>query len=89
MSSTDKKDLDSSSVEKGTGDGKAIDFTTLHSGALPHAYPKADDELHFDERENDGVKRLLNQRHVQMFVLHTLSLSSYSAYHLLVPTGSP
>ena len=87
MSTSDKKELDGSSVEKGTG--KTIDFTSLHSGALPHTYPQADDELHFDERENDGVKRLLNQRHVQMFVLHSLSLSSCSAYQLLAPTGSP
>jgi len=86
MSSTDKKDLDSSSVEKGAAE-KAIDFTSLHSGALAHAYPKADDEFHFDERENDGVKRVLNQRHVQMFVLtHS---PSYVADQHVVPTGSP
>lgn len=86
MSSEEKKELDSSSVEKGAG--KAIDFNSLHSRTSPQAYPKADDELHFDERENDGVKRLLTQRHVQMFV-YTLSPSSYVAYHYLVPTGSP
>lgn len=66
MSSVEKKELDSNSVEKGVG--KPIDFSSLHSGTSPQAYPKADEELHFDERENDGVKRLLNQRHVQMFV---------------------
>ena len=87
MASVEKKELDSSSVEKGSG-GKPLDFSSLHSGASPQAYPKADDELHFDERENDGVKRLLNQRHVQMFV-YTRSLSSYVAYHHLAPTGSP
>ncbi len=86
MSTEEKKELDSSSVEKGAGN--ATDFNSLHTRTSPHAYPKADDELHFDERENDGVKRLLNQRHVQMFV-YTLSLSSYVAYHYLVLTGSP
>ena len=89
MASVEKKDPDAGSVEKGAG-GQPIDFSSLHSGASPQAYPKADDDLHFDERENDGVKRLLNQRHVQMFV-YTRFLSSYVAYHYLVPIpiGSP
>lgn len=87
MASVEKHDLDSSSVEKGAA--QTIDFNSLHSGASAHAHPKADDELHFDERENDGVKRRLNQRHVQMYVC-TLSSSLYVAYHVpLVPTGSP
>jgi hypothetical protein len=89
MSSTEKKEGDSSSVEKGAGAGKPIDFGSLHSGTSPNAYPKADDDLHFDERENDGVKRLLNQRHVQMFVL-TYSLHRHmSLIGFSFPPGSP
>jgi hypothetical protein len=86
MSSVEKKELDHGSVEKAAG--KAIDFNSLHSGTSPHPQPKPSDDLHFDEQENDGVKRLLNQRHVQMFV-PVYTLSSYVAYHSLVPTGSP
>lgn len=86
MTSVEKTQLDSSSVEKGVVN--TIDFNSLHSGASARAHPKADDELHFDERENDGVKRRLNQRHVQMYVC-THSLLFYIAYHLpLAPTGS-
>jgi hypothetical protein len=62
----EKKEHDSSSVEKG-GAG-STDVNSLHSGRLGHSHPKADDDMHFDERENDGVKRQLNQRHVQMYV---------------------
>jgi len=84
MSSVEKK---ASLVEKGVGE--TVDFNSLHSGTEARAHPRADDELHFDERENDGVKRQLNQRHVQMYV-YTHSLPSYVAYHLpLAPTGSP
>jgi len=86
MAYVEKKERDSSSDDREAA--RPTDFNTLHSGRWENAHPKADDDLHFDERENDGVKRLLNQRHVQMFV-YTHSLSSYVAYHVLVPTGSP
>ena len=90
MTSVEKNELDSNSVEKGVV--KTIDFNSLHSGASAHAHPKADDELHFDERENDGVKRLLTQRHVQMYVC-TLSfilcrLPSSSGSHRIAVSQS-
>jgi amino acid permease len=57
-----QKELD---VEKAVA--KNIDFNSLHSGTSAPKTSDADD-LHFDERENDGVQRRLKQRHVQMYV---------------------